>query len=131
MSTQIIRISQVASKYLATWLDQLLRGELELWQLPPALQQWHHAGFSEGYALNPDRQQIARLEHECDQLYLAAFSPKDRREELLRRLDQHFELEAAAFYAVEVEPINEYTTQRGANASPQDPRAVHRAVHAA
>jgi hypothetical protein len=97
-------ISAAASGYLEKWLDQLFLGELELWQVPLALQDWYQAGFNEGIAVQPDHARLAWIETEADRLYLAAFSPKDRREVILDRIDKGYKLiEAAQWKAAETD----------------------------
>lgn len=98
-------ISDIAARHLEAWLDQTMRGELVLWQLPPAVAAFYHAGWAERNAAA--LAEAREYEHQLDLLYLAAYSPKERREEYQRRLDHHFLLEDAAFFAADVEHQDE------------------------
>lgn len=90
-------ISEVAERHLDQWANALQRGELQVWQLPGSVQQFVSIGWVDG--MTQARQQTAEYEHRLDIAYLQAYSPKERREEYQRRLDTHFQLEEAAFYA--------------------------------
>lgn len=79
----MLTISDIAAKHLDRWLSELMGGELQLWQLPAPVRAFYHAGFAEGLALNTQTQRITQLEHECDRLYMAAFTPKERRAHIL------------------------------------------------
>lgn len=104
-------ISEAATRHLDLWADQLQRGELAIWQLPLALQQFVSIGWADGMA-HADRQ-ARDYEHKLDLAYLQAYSPKDRAAEYQRRLDHHFQLEAAAFFAAaDVEKINDSSNNR-------------------
>lgn len=92
-----LAVSEVAERHLDKWADAVQRGELSIWQLPLAVQQFVSIGWADGIAYA--RQQAAEYEYQLDRLYLAAFSPKERREALQQRLDQHFEAECERFFA--------------------------------
>lgn len=106
-----LQISEVAAGYLERWLDQTMRGELALHRLPAPVAAWWFAGYAEGIA--HARRQAAEYEHQLDQLYLAAFSPKDRAAEYQRRLDEHFRLEDAAFFAAAEESDHDTDRSNG------------------
>ena len=93
----MLTISDIAAKHLETWLDDLMWGRLQLWQLPSPVRGFFDLGFHEGTQISTSAltEKIERLESECDRLYLAAFTPKERREELLKRHQErdHFEWE--------------------------------------
>lgn len=93
----MLTISDIATKHLEQWLDQLILGELELWQLPPAVAAFYNAGVQEGLTLNPHTIEIEWLQYECDRLYLAAFSPKQRRDMLLKQHQQRDQFEWELF----------------------------------
>ena len=94
-----LTISDTAERYIESWADQVERGELSIASLPRSLQRLIFIGFADGLAVA--KQQAREYEHKLDQLYLQAYSPKDRREELQRRLDEHFRNVDAAFFAVD------------------------------
>ncbi|WP_217133822.1 hypothetical protein [Leucobacter chinensis] len=81
----MLTISRTASRHLETWLNEVMGGELELWQLPAPVAAFYQAGFNDGIAANSQTQRIKQLEHECDRLYMAAFTPKQRHDLLLKR----------------------------------------------
>ena len=92
-----LTISEVAERHLDLWADQLQRGELQIWQLPLAVQQFISIGWAEAQAIS-DRQ-ASEYEHRLDLAYLALVHPKDRARELEERLQSHFEAEAEQFFA--------------------------------
>lgn len=94
-----LTISDTASRHLEAWADQVTRGELSIADLPRAIQTFVWIGHADGIAVA--KRQAREYEHRLDQAYLQAYSPKDRREELQRRLDQHFRNVDAAFFAVD------------------------------
>ncbi|WP_458838481.1 hypothetical protein [Leucobacter sp. HY1910] len=109
-----LSISAAATVHLDAWFTALDRGELALWQLPPAVAQYVYMG--EALGREPLLQQIRRLEHEADLLYLAAFSPRERAAQYRARLDQHFRLEEQRFFAAEGghnDFTNNGTSERG------------------
>lgn len=86
----MLTISDVASRHLEAWLDDLMRGRLELYQLPSPVRAFYDLGLIDGRAAATGHltERIAYLEHENDQLYIRAFHQEGaRREEILRRLD--------------------------------------------
>lgn len=89
-------ISDTAARHLEKWLDQLVRGDLRLGDLPLPVEAFFHAGWAEGMAHAAE--QARQYEHRLDMAYLAAYSPKDRRAEYLRRLDHHFAEQSARFF---------------------------------
>lgn len=95
--TMRLTVSDVAGRHLDQWADALMRGELQIWQLPPQVQQFVSIGWADGNARA--RQQAREYEHLLDRAYIWAFTDKDRREEYLRRLDEHFRAEAEQFFA--------------------------------
>ena len=99
-----LTISDTAERYIETWADQYERGELSITDLPRSLQRLVFIGLGDGLAIA--NEQAREYERQLDRLWLAAFSPKDRREELQRRLDEHFRLEEQRFFAVEEESTN-------------------------
>jgi hypothetical protein len=104
-----LTISYIAARTLTNWLDQVMVGELKLWELPPQVAAIYFAGWSER---DLKAQADAREhEHQLDRMYLAAFSPKDRSEEYQRRLDEYFASESERFFT---EPSAKDTTIREA-----------------
>ena len=97
-----LTISEIAARHLDQWRDQTERGELQLWELPPAIQAWYFAGWAE--AMQQAREQARIYEHRLNLLYMQAFSPNDRRAEYQRRLDHHFAEQAERFFT---EPLIE------------------------
>jgi hypothetical protein len=98
-----LTISEVAERHLDLWADQLQRGELQIWQLPLALQQYVSLGWAEGMA--HAYRQARDYEHQLDIAYMQTVTPKDRQQEYRRRLDEHFQLEEAAFFAAADEEL--------------------------
>lgn len=92
-----LAISDVAERHLDQWADAVLRGELSIWQLPIAVQQFISIGYADGIAYA--RQQAAEYEHHLDIAYLALANPKDRAAEYQARLQLHFEAKAERFFA--------------------------------
>lgn len=92
-----LTISEAATRHLDLWADRLQRGELAIWQLPLALQQYVSIGLAEGMAYA--KQQATEYEHKLDRMYLAVMNPKDRAAVLQRRLDEHFASECDRFFA--------------------------------
>ncbi|MBC9943789.1 hypothetical protein ICL81_04515 [Leucobacter sp. cx-328] len=92
-----LTISDTAERYIESWADQVERGELSIASLPRSLQRLIFIGFADGLAIA--KQQAAEFEHQLDQAYLQSYSPKDRQEELQRRLDRHFAQQDALFFA--------------------------------
>lgn len=84
----MLTVSDIASKHLEAWLTQLQSGELEIWQLPTPVAAFYHAGFNDGITMNTQTKRIKQLEHECDRLYMAAFTPKERHQLLVKRQQQ-------------------------------------------
>lgn len=89
-------ISDAATRHLDLWADQLQRGELAIWQLPPALQQFISIGWADAMAVAD--QQASEYEHRLGLAYLALVHPKDRARQLQERLQAHFEAEAERFF---------------------------------
>lgn len=81
------RISDTATATLDHWLDQFMRGVLHYGELPSAVEAYLHVGHALG---RESRQhEIDQLEREVNRLHVLAFySPSERREQLLARLDQ-------------------------------------------
>lgn len=102
-----LTISQIAERYLDDWADKVQRGELAIWQLPLAVQQFISIGIAS--AEGQLRAQERGYEHRLDLAYLQAYHPKERAEIYQRRLDKHFRLEEQRFFAVEEESFNEPT----------------------
>lgn len=92
-------ISDTAARHLEKWLDQLVRGDLRLGDLPLPVEAFFHAGWAEGMAHAAE--QARQYEHKLDRAYLWAFTDKDKRAEYQRRLDHHFRLEDVRFFAEE------------------------------
>lgn len=92
-----LTISEAATRHLDMWADQLQRGELSIWQLPLALQQFVSIGWAEAHKAAVE--QAREYEHQLDRMAVALLNPKDRVAELQRRLDQHFADEAERFFA--------------------------------
>ncbi|GAB2562841.1 hypothetical protein [Leucobacter ruminantium] len=92
-----LTISEVAERHLDQWADAVQRGELSIWQLPLAVQQFISIGWAEGMAYAAE--QAREYERQLDRAYLAAYSPKDRREEYQRRLDEYFQTEDEQFFS--------------------------------
>lgn len=91
-----LTVSEVAEKYLTGWLEAVIAGEIPLWRLPPSVAAFYFAGYADG--LSTRQTEINYLEHQCDLLYMQAFTPKERQAEYARRLQKHFELEEARFF---------------------------------
>ncbi|MGK0715021.1 hypothetical protein ACR5KS_02990 [Leucobacter sp. W1153] len=91
-----ITVSEIAERHLAQWLEALTDGSLQLWELPPCVAAFYFAGYADG--LSTRQTEITYLEHQCDLLYMQAFTPKERQAEYARRLQKHFELEEARFF---------------------------------
>lgn len=109
-----LTISEIATRHLDLWADQLQRGEIAIWQLPHALQQFISIGWAEAHLAAV--QQAADYEHQLDRMALALLNPKDRAAEYQRRLDQHFRLEEQRFFAAEEESNNDSNNTRTAYA---------------
>ncbi|WP_416444697.1 hypothetical protein AB3K78_15420 [Leucobacter sp. HNU] len=81
------RISDAAERTLEAWLDQVTKGQLHIAELPLCVSAWFFAGYADGRASR--QHEIDRLEHQLDGLWARAFlKPDERRERILRRLDQ-------------------------------------------
>lgn len=93
----MLTISEVAERHLDLWADQLQRGELSIWQLPLAVQQYISIGYVDGIA--HAKQQAHEYEHRLDLAYLELVHPKDRANQLQERLRAHFAAEADRFFA--------------------------------
>lgn len=100
-----LSISEIAERHLESWLDQAMRGELQLWQLPAPVAAWYFAGWADRD--HHAQAQARDYEHRLDVLYMQAFTPKERHAEFSRRLEEHFQREEAAFFAADVEHENE------------------------
>lgn len=85
-------------------------GQLNQYELPPQVEQFYLYGLAQGMAYA--QQQAREYEHKLDIAYLQAYSPKDRREEYQRRLDEHFRLEEQRFFAVEEESSHDSDSTR-------------------
>lgn len=97
-----LAISEIAERHLDQWADALQRGELQVWQLPLAVQQFISIGWADAHLQAVE--QARDYEHQLDRMALALLNPKDRAAVLQRRLDQHFAAEADRFFA---EPVIE------------------------
>lgn len=75
--------------------DLLLTGQVRLHELPIEVAALYNLGVNDGRSTASG--EIERLEAEADRLYLAAFTPEERRNEINRRLDEHFAREASSF----------------------------------
>lgn len=95
-------ISEAATRHLDLWADQLQRGEIAIWQLPLALQQFISIGWADAHLMAVA--EARDYEHQLDRMAVALLNPKDRAALLQRRLDQHFAAEADRFFA---EPVIE------------------------
>lgn len=73
-----LAISEVAERHLDRWADAVLRGELQVWQLPLAVQQFISIGWNDAHALS--RAEIVRLEHEVNRWYYYATTTKSQRD---------------------------------------------------
>ena len=93
---QRLTISEVAERHLDQWADAVQRGELQIWQLPLAVQQFISIGWADGIA--HARQQATEYEHQLDLMALQLLNPKDRANEYQARLQAHFEAEAHRFF---------------------------------
>lgn len=71
-----ITLSEAAENYIEQLATDLAVGRVELWQLSPALLQFHTFAWESGRALS--HEEIGRLNYECDRLYMAAFNPPAR-----------------------------------------------------
>lgn len=68
-------------------LDELMRGQIRLQDLPPAVSAWFYAG--EAYGRASRQSEIDALERETNRLHFLAFhTPGERRERLLARIDE-------------------------------------------
>lgn len=82
-----LAISEVAERHLDQWADAVLRGELQVWRLPFAVQQFISIGWTEAHALS--RVEVARLEREVNRWYfLATTTEQQRNQQILDRLNQ-------------------------------------------
>lgn len=97
-----LTISDVAARHLDLWADQVQRGELSIWQLPLAVQQYVSIGWADAHLQAVE--QARDYEHQLDVAYLQAYSPKERQGILLQRLEQHFVEQAERFFT---EPLFE------------------------
>lgn len=80
-------VSDAAERALNTWLDEVMKGQLPIAELPLCVSAWLHAG--EAYGRASRQHEIDELEREVNRLhYLAFTTPNERRERLLSRLDQ-------------------------------------------
>lgn len=80
-------VSDAAERTLNTWLDEVMKGQLPIAELPLCVSAWLHAG--EAYGRATRQHEIDALEREVQRLhYLAFTTPSERREQLLARLDQ-------------------------------------------
>lgn len=79
-----IRLSDDAENYLDALAVDLMAGNVELWQLSPALAQLHSFAFENGYLLGHAagaaavRQEFAHVEHEANLWYFVANNPGKR-----------------------------------------------------
>ena len=81
------RVSDAAERTLEAWLDQVTKGQLHIAELPLCVSAWFFAGYADGRASR--QHEIDRLEHQLDGLWARAFlKPDERRERILRRLEQ-------------------------------------------
>lgn len=79
-------VSDAAERTLNTWLDEVMKGQLPIAELPLCVSAWLHAG--EAYGRAARQHEIDELESEVQRLhYLAFHTPSERREQLLARLD--------------------------------------------
>lgn len=97
-----LTISDAATRHLDLWAEQLQRGELAIWQLPLAVQQFISIGWADAHLMAVEQARV--YEHQLDRMALALLNPKDRAAVLQRRLDQHFAEQADRFFA---EPVIE------------------------
>lgn len=96
------------SQTLDQRLDELMKGQVLLQDLPLAVAAWFYAGEAYGRA---DRQlEIDLLEHEANILWMQAFTPKERHAEYQRRLDEHFRLEEQRFFDAAIQQQQDGTT---------------------
>ncbi len=92
-----IHLTPSATEYLEQLAKDLMLGRCALDQLPSCLLQFWSFGYSTGRASRQEA--IDNLSAENDRLYLRAYnSPEKIREIYQRRLDGHFEREAALYY---------------------------------
>lgn len=92
-----LAISTAAERHLDRWADAVQRGELSIWQLPLAVQQFVSIGWADGIAYA--QRQAREYEHQLDRMALAILNPRERTAELQQRLDQHFAQLDAEFFA--------------------------------
>lgn len=96
-------------KRTAEGLDRLFApfsaGELKQYELPLEVEQFYQLGVVQGMAYA--QQQAREYEHRLNVLYMQAFTPKERHAEYMRRLDHHFKLQEAAFFAADAEDNND------------------------
>lgn len=89
-------LSEPARKWLTAAEDGLMRGAINLQDLPLEVSALYHLGRLEG--MRYAAEQAREYEHKLDLLYLQAFNPQDRAKELQRRLDAHFRAENERFF---------------------------------
>lgn len=83
----MLTISEVAGRHLDQWADAVLRGELQVWQLPLAVQQFVSIGWNEAHALS--RAEVARLERDLNYWHhIATTTEQQRNQTILDRLNQ-------------------------------------------
>lgn len=104
-----LTVSDAATRHLDLWADQLQRGEIAIWQLPLAVQQFISIGWAD--AQHQLEQQARDYEHKLDLAYLQAYSPKDRATQLQARLQAHFVAEDQRFFTI---PDNGITERKAA-----------------
>lgn len=92
-----LTISEAATRHLDLWADQLQRGDLQIWQLPLAVQQFISIGWADAHLMAVE--QARNYEHQLDRMAIALLNPKDRAALLQRRLDQHFADQCDRFFA--------------------------------
>jgi len=96
-----IHLSEAAERYLEQLGCDLMLGRCELHQLPPSLSQFWSFAFACGHRVGAASRdaEIENLEALADRLYFKAYNtPEQIREIYQRRLDGHFEREAARFF---------------------------------
>src|SRR5690625_4738947 len=96
-----LKISEAAKRTLKYWLNEVMHGRIPLSRLPLEVASFYHAGWAAGMAFA--KAQAREYEHQLDVAYLQAYSPKERQEEIQRRLDEHFRRVDAEFFGGESE----------------------------